>query len=89
MRQELVAVFAIITMLWRTDIYAQNEKDSEEISFSFELYRSSQLVLPYRQAVISQNDSTTRMVIYLHGGTSKGNDNIKQMAEPGIDSVAQ
>ena len=86
---KLVAVFAIITRLWRTDIYAQNEKDSEEISFSFELYRSPQLVLPYRQAVISQNDSPTRMVIYLHGGTCKGNDNTKQMAEPGIDSIAQ
>lgn len=86
---KLVAIFAIITMLWRTDIYAQNEKASEEVSFSFELYRSPQLVLPYRQAVISQNDSPTKMVIYLHGGTSKGNDNTKQMAEPGIDSIAQ
>lgn len=86
---KLVAIFAIITMLWRTDIYAQNEKASEEVSFSFELYRSPQLVLPYRQAVISQNDSPTKMVIYLHGGTSNGNDNTKQMAEPGIDSIAQ
>lgn len=86
---KLVAISAIMTMLWPTDLYAQNEKDYEEVPFSFELYRSPQSVLPYRQAVIPQNDSPERMVIYLHGGTSKGNDNIKQMSEPGIDSIAQ
>lgn len=26
--------------------------------------------------------------MYLHGGTSKGSDNIAQMKEPGIDSIA-
>ncbi len=86
---KLAAILAIITILWRTDLYAQNERQSGEVSFSFELYRFQRFVIPYRQAVINQNDSPTRMVIYLHGGTSRGSDNTKQMEEPGIDSISQ
>lgn len=86
---KLVAILAVMTMFWRTDLYAQNEKDSEEVSFSFEMYRSSMITLPYRQAIITQNASPTKIAIYLHGGTSKGNDNITQMNEPGIDSIAR
>lgn len=86
---KLAAILAIITILWRTDLYAQNERQSGEVSFSFELYRFQRFVIPYRQAVINQNDSPTRMVIYLHGGTSRGSDNTKQMEEPGIDSILQ
>lgn len=45
--------------------------------------------LPYRKA-ISNGDGNGKyaFVIYLHGGSSKGNDNNKQLAEKGIDSIA-
>lgn len=45
--------------------------------------------LPYRKA-ISNGDGNGKyaLVIYLHGGSSKGNDNNKQLAEKGIDSIA-
>ena len=87
---KLAAILAIMTMFWRVDLlYAQNEKNSEDVSFSFEMYRSSMITLPYRQAVITENASPTKMAIYLHGGTSKGIDNTTQMNEPGIDSIAR
>ncbi len=47
--------------------------------------------LPYRKAVCNSNsdgDGKFALVIYLHGGSSKGNDNAKQMDEKGIDSIA-
>ncbi len=45
--------------------------------------------LPYRKAVCnSDGDGKFALVIYLHGGSSKGNDNAKQMDEKGIDSIA-
>ena len=45
--------------------------------------------LPYRKA-ISNGDGNGKyaFVIYLHGGSSKGNDNNKQLEEKGIDSIA-
>ena len=49
----------------------------------------SGIKLPYRKA-ISNGDGNGKyaFVIYLHGGSSKGNDNNKQLAEKGIDSIA-
>lgn len=43
--------------------------------------------MPYRVAHTSGVGKPS-LVIYLHGGTSKGNDNEKQMGEPGIDIIA-
>ena len=43
--------------------------------------------MPYRVAHTSGMEKPS-LVIYLHGGTSKGNDNEKQMGEPGIDIIA-
>lgn len=43
--------------------------------------------MPYRVAHTSGMEKPS-LVIYLHGGTSKGNDNEKQMREPGIDIIA-
>ncbi len=43
--------------------------------------------LPYRKAVINPDAGKAALVIYLHGGSSKGNDNEKQLLEPGTDSI--
>ena len=43
--------------------------------------------MPYRVAHISGIGKPS-LVIYLHGGSSKGNDNETQMSEAGIDSIA-
>lgn len=42
--------------------------------------------MPYRVAHINGTGKPS-LVIYLHGGSSKGNDNEKQMSEAGIDSI--
>ena len=45
--------------------------------------------LPYRIARIGDvQGGTSRLVIYLHGGTSRGSDNEAQLAEPAVDSIA-
>lgn len=46
--------------------------------------------LPYRIAHIGDVQAgTSRLVIYLHGGTSRGSDNEAQLAEPAVDSIAE
>ena len=46
--------------------------------------------LPYRKASLGNAaDGKAALVMYLHGGTSKGSDNAAQMNEPGIDSIAR
>lgn len=49
--------------------------------------------LPYRKAISNgdgngDGNGKYAFVIYLHGGSSKGNDNNKQLEEKGIDSIA-
>lgn len=47
------------------------------------------ITLPYREATFQPEKSAPRaLVIYLHGGTSKGDDNTAQMGEAGVDSIA-
>lgn len=47
----------------------------------------NRIEMPYRIAHINgQGDHA--LIIYLHGGSNKGNDNKKQMSESGIDSIA-
>lgn len=43
--------------------------------------------MPYRVAHINGTRKPS-LVIYLHGGSSKGNDNEIQMSEAGVDSIA-
>lgn len=55
--------------------------------FARESFTLATTTLPYRKAVINSNGEKMALVIYLHGGSSKGNDNEKQLLEPGIDSI--
>lgn len=48
---------------------------------------SAGVEMPYRVAYTGKAENQS-IVIYLHGGSSKGNDNVTQMKEPGIDSIA-
>lgn len=47
------------------------------------------ITMGYRKCVITNENSTEApiLVVYLHGGSSKGNDNEKQLLEPGTDSI--
>ncbi len=48
---------------------------------------SDGIEMPYRVAHINGTGKSS-LVIYLHGGSSKGNDNEIQMSEAGVDSIA-
>ena len=43
--------------------------------------------MPYRFARTAMGADKPALVVYLHGGSSKGNDNETQMTEAGIDSI--
>lgn len=57
--------------------------------FSFEQVKMSNITMPYRKATIAPvQGEKPAVVIYLHGGSSKGNDNTTQMNELGIELIA-
>lgn len=57
-------------------------------SFRFEQGVFAGVTLNYRKAELHQDQpKENSCVLYLHGGSAKGNDNIAQMAEPAIDSI--
>lgn len=62
----------------------------ETIEFTALQYTFANASRPYRRAEICLREgSVPSIVVYLHGGSSKGTDNEKQMSEPGIESIAQ
>ena len=73
------SLVAIVAMASGLSAMAQTF-DASNITFG-------RINMPYRVAHTSGMEKPS-LVIYLHGGTSKGNDNEKQMGEPGIDIIA-
>ena len=62
--------------------------EPQEITFESAQGTYDGVTLPYRRAEINvEADSPAALVIYLHGGSSKGSDNEAQIAEPGVDSI--
>ena len=62
---------------------------ANNLTFSEREISVGNIRMPFREAVnAGPNSRETALIIYLHGGTSKGNDNSAQMGEPGIDSIA-
>lgn len=81
-------IFTIILFLCASVAVSAADGD---IFFSKETFRSGTTILPYRRAMINGDPTGVikpALVIYLHGGSSKGDDNVKQMLEPGIDSIS-
>lgn len=70
-----ISLVAIVLMSSGISVMAQTF-DADNIAFGG-------INMPYRVAHTSGMGKPS-LVIYLHGGTSKGNDNEKQMGEPGI-----
>lgn len=64
------------------DIAAQN------IIFSKETFSLGGTTIPYRKASTPGPGDKAALVVYLHGGSSKGNDNVTQMNEPCINSIS-
>ena len=62
-------------------------KSENNLVFEAEKIVSAEIEMPYRVAH-TDGVGNPSFVIYLHGGSSKGNDNDTQMKEAGIDSIA-
>ncbi len=82
MKHRIFIVFALLSLLNGVKTFAQ------EITFSKESFSNGNITLPYRKADIPGLGDKASLVIYLHGGSSKGNDNETQMQEPGIDAIS-
>lgn len=59
-----------------------------ETTFSKESFSEGDMTLQYRKATISGLGDKASLVIYLHGGSSKGDDNETQMQEPSINTIS-
>lgn len=72
---------------------------AQEVSarFSRESFTLGSITLPYRCAVLTPNDQTTSLpndqlpalVLYLHGGSSRGSDNEVQLQERAVGVICQ
>lgn len=82
MKHRIFLIFALLSLFSGGEMFAQ------EINFSKETFLDANMTLPYRKATIPGYGDKASLVIYLHGGSSKGNDNEIQMQEPGINSIA-
>lgn len=69
-------------------IFSWTAAFAQDIEFTKENFFDAAMNLPYRKATIPGYGDKASLVIYLHGGSSKGNDNETQMQEPGINSIA-
>lgn len=69
-----------------------NDTPDEEIVIDFQpkTFTNGSTTVAYRRAEIGLKEGVNPVIIlYLHGGSSKGNDNEKHMGEPGIMSIAE
>ena len=82
MKHKLFLLFILLGFL------CCGKTSAQEIEFSKETFANDVMTLPYRKATIPGFGEKASLVIYLHGGSSKGNDNETQMQEPGISSIA-
>ena len=69
------------------NIFAQQDKTEYYIAKS---YVFAGITLPYRELDLNQEkDGSSILVIQLHGGSARGNDNIAQLYASAVDSVEQ
>ncbi len=81
MKSKMFLLFALLNLLCWGEAFAQ------EIVFSKETFSFENITVPYRKATVPGLGDKASLVIYLHGGSSKGNDNETQMQEPGINAI--
>ena len=71
------------------DTAEEIEQASEALTFTYEQSIFMNTDLPYRKAIICPTQGEKpALVLYLHGGTSKGADNIAPINETGVSSIS-
>ncbi len=82
MKDKIILALALLSTLCWGGAFAQ------ELNFSKEAFVTDAMTLPYRKATIPGFGENASLVIYLHGGTSKGDDNEAQLQEPGVEAIS-
>ena len=100
--KKILTIFAVMTVV-ATFIIASCGKEennsavpgnsdnntSDNIVFSYQNFEYQGIKLPYREAVLNSDATgTDNIVVLLHGGTQRGNDNEAQLDTPVIDSLS-
>lgn len=87
----VVAISALLSCSSSEDYGDDTKTNSwDDITFTVEHGVYQDVSLPYRKALIGNGASGKyALVIYLHGGSSKGNDNSLQLSEQGINSISR
>lgn len=80
---KILKVFIILAAAF----FAINKTLAADITFSKETFTLGNTTIPYRKANIQGSEDKASLVIYLHGGSSKGNDNETQLNEPAVQSI--
>lgn len=92
MRNNILLLMILLSMFFSCQKESEMEWEApvmEQVGFSFESGNYSNVPLVYRKAEIFHSlQEKAALVIYLHGGSSKGNDNTTQMKESAIDSIS-
>ena len=84
----ILAVCLVLVACSKSDA-PDNDSTTEEVVFTAKIYTFANADRPYRRADINPKEGVTpSVIVYLHGGSAKGNDNSKQMEEPGIKAIA-
>ena len=85
----LRATFLLVCSLWSFNISLASAPVAP-LTFSFESWTYENVTFPYRKAVIATGSGqpTPILVVYLHGGPKRGNDNVQQMQEQAIFTIA-
>ncbi len=82
-------LFCAAAALAASLVPATAQKAAGQVDFSSESVSVLNIKMPYRCAdIAAEEGGTPALVVYLHGGSSKGSDNTTQMGEKGIDSIA-
>ena len=64
------------------------EQQNSEIDFTAHQFTYKDLTLPYRKGEVGVGNNRI-LILYLHGGSSKGDDNLSQLGEPAIFTIAK
>ena len=86
MKQKIFILFLLLTLIVPL---SRAQSDLESI-FSKESFTLGQSSLPYRKAeVLHDTSMKPALVLYLHGGSSRGNDNETQLKENAVNVIYQ
>ena len=77
-------IFIVIWSVLSTSSFAADNAQFERSTFTL-----GSTTLPYRYAEICYGETVPALVLYLHGGTSRGNDNEAQLNEAAVSIIYQ